>query len=186
MNITIFCSANDVGEPYTSAAREFATLVGKGGHTLVWGGSDKGTMKEIAGAAQEAGGKIVGISVESLKASARPNADEMVIAKTWPERRATLLERGDAIVALPGGIGTLDEITEVLEYKKQDLHQKPIIFLNTNGFYDGMKMQLERMDTEGFLPRKLADLIFFATAAQEAMEYIVSYKPTAAAPSYKE
>src|SRR5512140_1823626 len=112
MNITIFCSANDVGEPYTSAARELATLLAKGGHTLVWGGSNKGTMKEIADAAQAADGRIVGISVESLRAAARPNADEMIVTGSWPERRAMLLARGDAVVVLPGGIGTLDEATE--------------------------------------------------------------------------
>jgi predicted Rossmann-fold nucleotide-binding protein len=75
-------------------------------------------MRVVADAAQAAGGKIVGISVEPIKARARPNADEMIIARDWPERRATLLARGDVIAVLPGGLGTLDEITEVLEYKK--------------------------------------------------------------------
>lgn len=186
MNVTIFCSANDVGEPYTSAARSLATLIARRGGTLVWGGSNKGTMREIADAAQEAGGKIVGVSVEPIKASAREHADEMVIAKTWPERRATLLARGDAIVALPGGIGTLDEITEVLEYKKQNLHQKPIVFLNTNGFFDGMKLQFERMDSEGFLPKKLADLLFFAATPEEALDYIVNYRSGTSEATYKE
>jgi len=175
MNITIFCSANDVGEEYTNAAREFATLVAEQGSTLVWGGSDKGTMKVIADAAQAAGGKIVGISVEKLKAVARPNADEMVITKDWPERRAMLLERGDAVVVLPGGIGTLDEITEVLEKKKHNLHSKPVVFLNTGGFYDGFKLQMERMDKEGFLPKALAEYMGFADTPEEAMRYIENY-----------
>ncbi|MBI4128960.1 MAG: TIGR00730 family Rossman fold protein [Parcubacteria group bacterium] len=172
MNITIFCSANDVGESYTNAAREFATLIAKQGNTLVWGGSNKGTMKVIADAAQAAGGKIVGISVEKLKAAARPNADEMVITKDWPERRSTLLKRADAIVVLPGGLGTLDEITEVMEYKKHNLHNKAIVFLNTIGFYDGFKKQLERMDAEGFLPRALSEFLDFADSPADAMRYI--------------
>jgi uncharacterized protein (TIGR00730 family) len=115
MNITVFCSMHDVGQFYTNAARELATLIARRGHTLVWGGSNYGTMRVIADAAQGAGGKIVGISVEPIKFRVRPNADEMIIAKDWPERRALLLSRGDAIAVLPGGLGTLDEITEVLE-----------------------------------------------------------------------
>lgn len=172
MNITVFCSVQEVAERYTAAAREFATLIARGGHTLVWGGSNNGTMKVIADAAQQAGGRIVGISVAPIKARARPNADEMIIARDWPERRATLLARADAVAVLPGGLGTLDEITEVLEYKKQSLHNKPIVFINVSGFYDGLEMQFERMDSEGFFPRALSDYLFFATTAQEAMAYI--------------
>lgn len=163
---------NDVAEVYTNAAREFATRIAKGGHTLVWGGSNYGTMKVIADAAQEAGGTIVGISVEPIKHRARPNADEMIIAKDWPERRALLLARGDAIVVLPGGIGTLDEVTEVLEYKKQKMHNKPIVFLNTEGFYDGFRQQLERMDKEGFLPRPLPEFLAFADTPEAAIRYV--------------
>ena len=172
MNITVFCSFRDVAEPYTAAARECATLLAQKGHTLVWGGSNSGTMKVIADAAQEAGGTIIGISVAPIKEKARTNADELIIAKDWPERRGLLLTRGDAVVVLAGGLGTLDEVTEVLEYKKQELHNKPVVFLNTDGFYDGFKMQLERMDREGFLPKKLAEYLFFADTPEEVMEYI--------------
>lgn len=172
MNITIFCSSNDVGEPYTSAAREFARLIGMRGYALVWGGSDKGTMREIADAAEESGAKLIGVSVEKLRADAREGVDEMSFAKDWPERRAMLLAKGDALVVLPGGIGTLDEASEVLEYKKQDLHQKPIVFLNVDGFYDGLKLQLERMDRDGFLPKPLAEYLYFSGKPDDAMRYI--------------
>ncbi len=172
MNICVFCSASDVGKQYTDAAREFATLLARSGNTLVWGGSNKGTMKVVADAAQSVGGKIVGITMELLKANARPNADEMLLMKDLTERKAKLLERSDAIIALPGGLGTLDEITEVLELKKHNLHNKPVGLLNTSGFYDGFKTQLERMDAEGFLPRALPELIFFADTPEDAMRYI--------------
>ena len=179
MNIGVFCSASDVGERYTSDAKEFATLIAQRGHTLVWGGSDTGTMKVIADAAQEAHGRIIGISVELIKDQARPNADEMFIAKDWPERKAKLLERSDVIVVLPGGLGTLDEVADILEKKKHNLHDKAIVFLNTDGFYDGMKMQLERMDAEGFLPRALAELLYFASTPEDTMRYIESNAPRA-------
>ena len=172
MNITVFCSANDVDEAYASAARKFATMLAEKGHTLVWGGSNNGTMKVIADAAQEAGGKIVGISVELIREKARQHADEMIITKDWVERRATLLERGDVVVVLPGGIGTLDEITEVLEKKKHNLHDKPVVFMNTDGFYDGFKQQMERMDREGFLPKALHEYLHFADTPEDTMRYI--------------
>lgn len=176
MHVTIFCSVHNVGDAYTQAAREFAVMLAQGGHTLVWGGSNHGTMKVIADAAQGAGGRIVGISMEPMKERARQNADEMVIAKNLPERKALLLARGDAIVALPGGIGTLDEVTEVLEYKKQGMHHKPVAFLNTNGFYDGMQQQLERMEQEGFLPKSLSEFLYFAATPAEAFAYITTHE----------
>lgn len=175
MRIGVFCSASDVDKKYTDAARTFASLLAKSKHVLVWGGSDKGTMKVIADSAQENGGKVVGVTIELLKDAARPNADEMFVMPTLVERKAKLLELSDAIVVLPGGLGTLDEVTEVLELKKHHIHTKAIVFLNTDGFYDGFKMQLERMDSEGFLPKTLSEYLFFASTPEEAMEYIEHY-----------
>ncbi|MBI5457755.1 TIGR00730 family Rossman fold protein [Candidatus Kaiserbacteria bacterium] len=175
MNICIFCSASDVDKKYTDTARELAILIARGQHTLVWGGSNKGTMRVIADAAQGAGGKIVGITMELLKVNARSNADEMHVMKNLPERKAKLLERSDAIIVLPGGLGTIDEITEVLELKKHKVHNKAIVFLNTADFYAGFKMQLERMDAEGFLPRPLSELLFFSDTPEDAMRYITEY-----------
>ncbi len=175
MNIGIFCSASDVAEKYTKDANEFATLVAQNGHVLVWGGSNNGTMKVIADAAQTAGGKIVGVTFELLKGKARPDADEMHILPTLGERKAKLIELSDALVVLPGGLGTLDEVTEVLELKKHSLHDKAIIFINTDGFYDGFKQQLERMDREGFLPRALDEFLFFASTPQDTMSHLTLY-----------
>lgn len=86
MNICVFLSAADLDERYTRPAREFAELLGKGGHTLVWGGSDVGLMKVVADGVQEAGGRLLGVSVEFLAAKARAGADEMVIAGDLAER----------------------------------------------------------------------------------------------------
>ncbi len=171
----MFCSSRDVPKKYQDAAREFATLIGQNGHTLLWGGSNVGTMKIIADAAQAAGGKIIGVSMELLKEQARANADEMIIASTLAERKAKLLERGDSIIALPGGLGTLDEITEIMELKKHAFHDKPIVFLNTDGFYDGLQTQLERMHREKFLPEALSEYVSFVQSPQEAMKYIEAH-----------
>ncbi|MEU0084296.1 TIGR00730 family Rossman fold protein [Streptomyces sp. NPDC006274] len=172
MNICVFLSAADLDECYTRPAREFAELIGKGGHTLVWGGSESGLMKVVADGVQEAGGRLVGVSVEFLQAKARANADEMVVAKDLAERKALLLAKSDAVVILVGGTGTLDEATEILELKKHGHHDKPVVLLNTAGFYDGLKQQFQRMEDEGFLPLPLTELVFFAEDGAGAMAYL--------------
>ncbi|MGX5186061.1 LOG family protein [Streptomyces avermitilis] len=172
MKICVFLSAADLDDRYTRPAREFAELLGKGGHTLVWGGSDVGLMKVVADGVQEAGGRLVGISVDFLAAKARAGADKMVIARDLAERKALLLERADAVVIMVGGTGTLDEATEILELKKHGHTDKPVVLLNTAGFYDGLKEQFRRMENEGFLPRPLTDLVFFAEEPVGALAYL--------------
>ena len=172
MNICVFLSSADLDERYTRPAREFAELVGKGGHTLVWGGSDAGLMKVVADGVRETGGRLVGISVGFLRAWARKDADEMVIAEDLAERKALLLARSDAVVVMAGGLGTLDEATEILELKKHGLHDKPVVLLNTAGFYDGLALQLRRMEQEGFLPVPLAQLVFFADEGVDALAHL--------------
>lgn len=174
MNICVFLSAADLDERYTEPAREFAGLVGKSGHTLVWGGSDSGLMKVVADGVRASGGRLVGISVELLRGAARKDADEMVITADLAERKALLLSRSEAVVVLAGGLGTLDEVTEVLELKKHGLHHKPIVLLNTDGFYDGLIRQLRRMEDDGFLPLPLDDLVHFAAEPADVLAYLES------------
>ncbi|MCX4742919.1 LOG family protein [Streptomyces antibioticus] len=182
MRICVFLSAADLDARYTRPAREFGALLGKGGHTLVWGGSDTGLMKVVADGAQEAGGRLCGVSVDFLAAKARAGCDEMVIATSlawgsphalgqWGSKRL-LLEKSDAVVVMVGGTGTLDEATEILELKKHGHTDKPVVLLNTEGFYDGLKTQFRRMEAEGFLPRPLTDLVFFAEEPVGALAYL--------------
>ncbi len=170
--ICVFCSANDVAVKYVKDAQKLAKLMVKNGYDLVWGGSDKGLMKVMADGVQKSGGKIIGISVEMLRNSSRPNADEMVITKDLPSRKSLMLKRSQAIVLLVGGTGSLDEVTEVLEYKKHDLHKKPIVILNTAKFYEGLKQQFIRMKKEGFIKKELDELLHFADTPEEAVRYI--------------
>lgn len=172
VKICVFLSAADLDERYTAPAREFGELIGAGGHSLVWGGSDTGLMKVVADAVRAAGGRLVGVSVEFLRAKARVDADEMVFAKDLAERKALLLSGCDAIVVLVGGLGTLDEATEILELRKHGLHDKPVVLLNTAGFYDGLVTQLDRMDADGFLPIPSTDLLHVAADADSAMAHL--------------
>ena len=172
MRVCVFLSAADLDERYMCAAHEFGELIGAGGHTLVWGGSDTGLMKVIADGVESAGGRLEGISVQFLRTHARKDADEMVVAKDLAERKALMLDRADAIVVMAGGLGTLDEATEILEQRKHGLHSKPVVLLNTEGFYDGLTIQLQRMDVEGFLPVPLADLVYVTGDGTRALAYL--------------
>ena len=170
--IAVFCSAKDLPEKYTKPAEEFSRLIAENGYHLVWGGSDVGLMKIMAAGVRKGGGRIVGVSTGLFSHVAHKDPDEMVIAKDLGERKATMLKRSDAVVSLPGGTGTLDEITDIIEEKKNRLHDKPIIVLNIAGFYDGLKMQFLKMRDEGFLHRPLEEMVYFADSPQNAITYI--------------
>jgi hypothetical protein len=164
----------ELEEKYTKPALHLVEKVAKAGHTIVWGGSKKGLMHQVADTARNFGGKLVGISMERFRDVAYHDADELVIVKSLGERKFMLLDRSDAVVVLVGGIGTLDEATEVLELRKHGAHSKPIIFLNTDNFYEGLHMQLQRMQNDGFLPTDFKGLAHFANTPEEAMRHLAS------------
>ncbi|MFI2612012.1 TIGR00730 family Rossman fold protein [Kitasatospora sp. NPDC018619] len=168
MNISVFCSAYSLDDRYSAPAAEFARLLGEGGHTLVWGGSNAGLMGLLADEVKAAGGRLVGVMVEMLRHKAYVGADELLWTPDLAERKRELVSRADAIVVLVGGLGTLDEVTEVLELRKHGMFDKPVVVLDTEGFYAGLRTQLERMAAEGFLPRPLTELITFADTPAEA------------------
>lgn len=170
--IAVFCSAKDLPEKYTKPAEEFARLIAESGYHLVWGGSDVGLMKIMAAGVRKGGGKIVGVSTGLFKHVMHKDPDEMIIAKDLGERKAMMLKRSDAVVMLPGGTGTLDEATDIIEDKKNKLHDKPIVILNIAGFYDGLKTQFEKMRDEGFLHRPLEETVYFADTPEDAIAYI--------------
>ena len=110
--------------------------------------------------------------MELLRDWARTDADEMLFAKDLAERKALMLARADAIVVMAGGLGTLDEATEIMEQRKHGLHHKPVVLLNTAGFYDGLTLQLRRMEDEGFLPVPLTELVFITDDDAGALDYL--------------
>lgn len=179
MNICVFCSAQDVPEKYGRVTYELGELLGRSGHALVWGGSYCGLMKIIADGVRAGGGKLCGVSIEVFKHKAHQSADEMVIAKTLGERKALMLERSDVVVGLPGGLGTLDEVTEILALRRHGKHDKKVVMLNTDQFYEGFLLQLRKFDKEGFLidpghedRSQLDDYIYFAETPAAVVEYI--------------
>ena len=128
-NVAVFLSASDLEEKYTKPAEQLGRLLAENNIGFVYGGSDKGLMKVMASSVQNAGGIVIGVTMELLKDSRKMDADEMIIAHDLPERKKIMNDRSDAVIVMVGGIGTLDEATELLELKKHAVHNKPIIFL---------------------------------------------------------
>ena len=175
MNIAVFLSQYGVAEKCEKTAETFARLIAKHGHALVWGGGDEGLMHTIAETAHRGGARTIGVIREQIKGKAYKDADEMIVVKDAKEMNLGLIERGDAIVALAGGIGTLNEITEVLRMRKNGLLNKPTVVINTDNFYGGLKQQLQKMHNEGFLKTDVMQSVYFADTPEDAMDYLNSY-----------
>ena len=172
MNIGVFSSQYDVAEKYKKATEELGNLIAAGGHTLVWGGAAEGLMDLLPTVVQKGGSKVIGVMREALRAKAFKTADEMHIGGNAFDMNMGIIERSDVIFVLVGGIGTLNEVTEIIRMNKNGQHAKQVIFINTDGFYDGMKMQLDRMAAEGFVRKDVAASVSFADTSMEAMRLV--------------
>ena len=170
--IAVFCSSKELEEKYTEPAKKFARLIVENGYHLVFGGSDTGLMKIVAGEVKKTGGKVVGVSLKVFHHLAKKDADEIIVAKDLGQRKDLMLERSDAVVALVGGLGTLDELVHIAELKKQKNHDKPIIVLNTDNFYEGLIHQFEKMERDGFNTFIMDDYVKFSDTPEETIEYI--------------
>lgn len=169
--IAVFLSAYDIPERYRAPALEFAGLMARAGYCLVYGGTNRGLMDDVCSAVLREGGSVRGIIMQML-IHLKKEGIELEVVSTLYERKSRFLEIADAIVIMVGGIGTLDEFSEILELKKHGAHNKPIVVLNTGDFYEGLRIQLERMASEGFIPKLLDDLVYFVKTPKETIEFI--------------
>lgn len=152
--IAVYCGANVGQDP---AFREAAEAVGRTlaarGVGIVYGGGGVGLMGVVADAALAAGGEVIGVIPEALKAHELEHKG-LTTLHTVPDmhsRKAMMLALSDAVIALPGGFGTMDELFELLTWRQLGLHAKPMGLLNVNGYYDGLLAQMHHMEKEGFL-----------------------------------
>lgn len=152
-SICVYCSSSSAVDPhFVEATVEFGTLLGRRGLTLVYGGASVGLMGQLAIAVHRSGGRVLGVIPQSLRDReiAYEAADELIVTRDLRERKAIMESRADAFVALPGGFGTLEEVLEVLTLKQLRTHQKPVIFLNTAGFYDRLLGVFEQLYEQRF------------------------------------
>ena len=154
MNISVFCGASlPHSEQITEAARQLGRAIARGGHTLLYGGSNLGLMGATSGAALQEGGRVVGVIPTFFSDDiihSQP-VSELVRVRTLAERKEYLIAHSDAFVALPGGIGTLDEVLEVMVANQLQHLNKPMVLLNLDGFYDPFLAQLRVMHDAGFV-----------------------------------
>ena len=161
MHISVFCGASlPHSEQITEAARQLGRAIARGGHTLLYGGSNLGLMGATSGAALQEGGRVVGVIPTFFSDDiihSQP-VSELVRVRTLAERKEYLIAHSDAFVALPGGIGTLDEVLEVMVDNQLHHLGKPMILLNLGGYYNHFLAQLDAMRAEGLL-RSTAGLV---------------------------
>ena len=180
MNICVFSSSsNAIHDIYFEEAENLGKLIAKGNHTLINGGANVGLMEAVTIAASKAGAKTIGIIPEKLigRSLASENSHEVVVTSDMQERKSRMRDMSDAFIALPGGFGTLEEILEVITLRQLSYHTKPIVFVNTNHFFDHLFKQFEVSYNEMFAKEIYRELYFVAANAQEAMEYITGYLP---------
>ena len=153
-SICVYCGSRP-GENalFAQTARAVGTWIGANGGQLVYGGGRSGLMGTVADATQAAGGRVVGVISQSLvdKEHARHACDELHIVRTMHERKALMAERSNAFLALPGGIGTFEELFEVWTWRQLGYHDKPIGLLNVAGYYDAMLAFLQHSVASGFI-----------------------------------
>ncbi|MEZ4819370.1 MAG: TIGR00730 family Rossman fold protein [Bdellovibrionota bacterium] len=170
--IAVYLSAVTENKHYVSITQSLGELIVQSGYGLVFGGSGVGLMKVLADTVLDQGGYVSGVSVKVLQDSAMQNLSELTIAQDLHERKTLMREKADAYIALPGGNGTLDEITQVIEERKLGIHDKPVVVINADGFYDGLHMQYKTMQSQGFLSGQVDDLVIFVTTPEQAINII--------------
>lgn len=158
-SVCVFCgSSMGTDAHYAEAARELGRALAARGIRLVYGGGGVGLMGETARAAHEAGGAVLGIMPDFLRAKERLLDDvETVVVQTMHERKAMMYEASDAFIVAPGGIGTLEEAVEVMSWQRLNLHDKPTYFLNIDGFWDNLIALLRHNVEVGMTPAWFVD-----------------------------
>lgn len=178
-SICVYCGSSNLTRPaYLDLASRLGTALAQRDIRLIYGGGGVGLMGRAAKAAHEAGGEVLGIMPHFL--ARREFVYEDVphrMVTTMHERKHIMFEESDAFIALPGGIGTLEEAVETLSWRRLDLHQKPLVFLAEDGFWDPF-FQLMRHTIEAKLtPDSFADALHAATSIDEAFSLIETFRP---------
>jgi uncharacterized protein (TIGR00730 family) len=153
-SICVFCGAATGRDPaYAAAAHATGDTLARRGIRLVYGGSRSGLMGAVADGALAAGGQVIGVIPRGLvdRELAHPGVTDLQVVETLHQRKAAMADQADAFIALPGGLGTLEELAEVLSWAQLDLHTKPIGLLDVGGYFSPLEAFLDRAVSEGFL-----------------------------------
>ncbi|MDR1764213.1 MAG: TIGR00730 family Rossman fold protein [Dysgonamonadaceae bacterium] len=173
--ITVYAASScKIDETYIDAARELGRLLAKRSITCVYGGGPNGLMGAVADAALDSGGQVCGVIPQFMidRGWINRRLTETVVTEGMHERKRIMAERSDALIALPGGIGTLEELFEAMAWRQLGLITKPLVVINTGGFYDSLFDLLQKISDENFMRHENSELFSVAKTPEEALEII--------------
>ncbi|MEJ2603799.1 MAG: TIGR00730 family Rossman fold protein [Gammaproteobacteria bacterium] len=179
-SVCVFAGSNaGARDDYARAARSLGGEVARRGWRLVYGGGKVGLMGLLADATIEAGGEVIGVIPEALmrKEVGHGALSDLRVVRTMHERKAMMSDLSDAVVALPGGLGTLEELFEILTWAQLGIHSKPCGVLNAGGYYDDLLDFLDRTVEEGFVRAEHRDMILSAAEAGPLLDAMTAYSP---------
>lgn len=182
--VTVYCSSSSrVDRAFVESAKDLGSAIARQGWKLVYGGNNAGLMATLADAARAAGGKVIGVTPQLFvdKGCTDQKCDELIVTSGMRDRKAMMEERGDAFITLPGGLGTFEELFEIVCGKVLGYHAKPIVILNINGYYDPLLAMIEHGIEHHFIKPKARDLWTVATSVEAAIQAIEDYVPPAPA-----
>ena len=174
-SVCLFCGSRAGSDPaFAEQARRLGARLAAGGHRLVYGAGDRGLMGEAARAMQKAGGRILGVIPQHLVdwEVGKRDIDEYFVVDTMHERKKLMFDRSDAVIALPGGPGTLDELIEVLTWRQLGLHAKPVLLVSPNGYWEPLLALLEHLIGHGFAERRFLSFFEMADSAEAAVDRV--------------
>ena len=174
-SIAVYCaSSNKVRASFIAAAERLGELMATKGKRLVYGDGGIGLMAAVARGALNAGGKVVGVIPQFMVDQGwnNPNSTKTIVTQTMHERKATICEISDAMVALPGGIGTFEELLECLTWKQLGLHHNPVVILNTDGYYDKLLACIDQMVEEQMMRPIHKDMYVVVSEPEEVLPAI--------------
>ncbi len=173
MNITVYsASSGQIPAPYVEAARTLGQLIAQGGHTLINGAGRTGLMGACTDACLENGGRAIGVIPEFMieQKWQHTGMTQLIVTPDMHRRKEQMASMSDACIALPGGVGTLEELLEIITWKQLGLYLKPIIILNTDGYYDALLQQLQKAVDEKFMRQAHSGIWNVAATPEQAIK----------------
>ena len=178
--IAVFCGSSVGFDPiYKQAAIQLGNAFVKRDITLVYGGGKIGLMGVLAETILNQGGKVIGVIPELLKKKevVDCNVTELIVTQTMSERKVVMSKLSDGYISLPGGLGTLDELFEGITMSQLHIEEKPNALLNTNGYYDHLLSQIERMIDDGFVKSSNKELLIVSRTVEDLIDKMLAYTP---------
>ena len=179
-SVAVYCGSSPGSNPaFRLAAEVLGRTLARAACTVVYGGSHNGLMGVVADAALDAGGKVIGVIPDALvsREIAHRGLSELQVVLSMHERKARMNELSEAFVALPGGIGTLDEIVEMFTWTQLGIHRKPCAFLNIDGYYDSLLAFLRTMVGQGFLRQAQLDQLVVVERVEDLLPQLAAARP---------